>query len=333
MLKGQDFHTRIKRNPREKVAWVRLGSFEFKKKGVSRFDIRDPYHLAVALTWPQFSAALLVFYLLVNVAFATFFWLVPGSVANARPYSFPDAFFFSIETLATVGYGEMYPATPYGHVIAASEIVCGLGFTAILTGLTFVRFSRPRAKFVFASNLVVATHNGKPTLMLRVGNGRANILLDAITKLNVLLSVTTAEGKLFRSAQELRLERTHLPVFPLTWTLMHVMDERSPLYGYDAAQLASVRAQVFVTLEALDPTLATLVYEIRSYAPEDICFGMRYVDVITTEADGTPVADLTKIGEMEPDGGEHPEQGWREQENVPDAAQPDDAVSGTRRRY
>ncbi len=163
----------VKRNPREKAARVRLGSLEFKKKGVSRFDMRDPYHLAVALTWPQFFATLLAIYLLVNVAFATLFWLVPGSVANARPYSFPDAFFFSIETLATVGYGEMYPATPYGRVVAATEIVCGLGFTAILTGLTFVRFSRPRAKFVFASHPVVAMHNGKPTLMLRVANGRA----------------------------------------------------------------------------------------------------------------------------------------------------------------
>jgi inward rectifier potassium channel len=237
-------------------------------------------------------------------------------VANARPYSFPDAFFFSIETLATVGYGEMYPATPYGHVIAAIEIVCGLGFTAILTGLTFVRFSRPRAKFVFASHPVVAMHNGKPTLMLRIGNGRANVLLDAVAKLNVLLSVTTEEGKLLRRAQELRLERAHLPVFPLTWTLMHVMDERSPLYGYDAGKVVAARAQVFMTLEASDPTLATWVHEIRNYAPEDIRFGMRYVDAVTTEEDGTLVADLTKIGEMEPDVGEHREQGWREWEDV-----------------
>jgi inward rectifier potassium channel len=318
MQKEPDLHTGIKHHPREKAARIRLGSLEFKKKGVSRFDMRDPYHLAVALTWPQFFATLLVAYLLVNVAFATLFWLVPGSVANARPYNFPDALFFSIETLATVGYGEMYPATLYGHVIAATEIVCGLGFTAILTGLTFVRFSRPRAKLVFASHPVVAMHNGKPTLMLRTGNGRANVLLDAAAKLNVLLSVTTAEGKLFRRAQELRLERTHLPVFPLTWTLMHVMDERSPLYGYDAAQVVAARAQVFVTLETRDPTLATLVYEIRSYAAEEIRFGMRYVDAVTLEVDGTPVADLTKIGEMEPDVGEHPEQGWTEQEAAPE---------------
>jgi inward rectifier potassium channel len=318
MHKGQDRHTGLNRNPREKAARVRLGSLEFKKKGVSRFDVRDPYHLAIALTWPQFFAILLIFYLLVNVAFATFFWLVPGSVANARPYSFPDAFFFSIETLATVGYGEMYPATLYGHVIAATEIICGLGFTAILTGLTFVRFSRPRAKFVFAGRPVVAMHNDKPTLMLRVGNGRAYVLLDATAKLNLLLTVTTAEGKLFRRALELRLERAHIPVFPLTWTLMHVMDERSPLYGFDAAQVVAARAQLLVTLEARDPTLATSVYETRSYAPEDIRFGTRYVDAISTDESGTTTADLTKIGEMEPDVGEHPEQGWGDREEVPE---------------
>lgn len=316
MQKGQDFRAGLKRNRREKTSRVLLGSLEFKKKGVSRFDVRDPYHLAVALTWPRFFAALLLLYLLVNVAFATFFWLVPGSVAHAQPYSFSDAFFFSTETLATVGYGEMYPATLYGHVIATIEIICGLAFTAILTGLTFVRFSRPRAKFVFARHPVVAIHNGKPTLMLRVGNGRPHVLFDAAAKLNVLLSVTTLQGTPLRRAQELRLERAHLPVFPLTWTLMHVMDERSPLFGFDTAQLVAARVQVFVTLEARDPTLATSVCEIRSYPSEGIRFGMRYVDAITTDEDGTLVADLTKIGEMEPDIGEHLEQGWREREDA-----------------
>jgi inward rectifier potassium channel len=316
MRKGRDPRTRIERDPREKAARVRVGSYELKKKGVSRFDTRDPYHLAVALTWPQFLAALLVIYLLVNVVFATLLWLSPGSVANARPYSFPDVFFFSIETLATVGYGQMYPATLYGHLVVAIEIMCGLTFTAILTGLTFVRFSRPRARLVFAPNPVVATHNGKPTLMLRVGNGRATALLDAAAKLNVMLSVKTAEGKLFRRAQEVRLERAHLPVFPFAWTLMHVLDERSPLYGYDAARAIAAQAQVFVMLEARDPTLATLVHDIRNYAPEDIRFGMRYADAVTTAEDGTPVADLTKIGALEPDLGERLEPGWTEHEEV-----------------
>jgi inward rectifier potassium channel len=305
---------RIERDPGDSAARLRLGSYEFKKKGVSRFDLRDPYHLAVALTWPQFFAALLALYLSVNVVFATLFWLVPGSVANARPASFADAFFFSLETLATVGYGEMYPAAPYGRAVAGIEIVCGLAFTAILTGLTFVRFSRPRAKLIFAANPVVAMHNGKPTLMVRIGNGRAAVLADARAQLNVLLTETTTEGKVFHRAQELQLERAHIPIFPLFWTLMHVLDERSPLNGYDAARAVKANAQVFVAIEARDPTLATTVHNIRNYPAEDVRFGMRYTEAVTTARDGTPVLDLTAIGALEPDVGDRQEQGWTERE-------------------
>jgi inward rectifier potassium channel len=304
------------RKPREKSARIHLGAFEFTKKGVSRFDLRDPYHLAITLTWPQFLVALFALYLFVNTVFATLFWLAPGSVANARPGRFTDVLFFSIETLATVGYGDMYPATLYGRVVASSEILCGLAFTAILTGLTFVRFSRPRAKLIFAANPVVATHNGKPTLMLRIGNGRAGLLTDAAAKLNVLLCVMTTEGKLFRSVHELRLERAHIPAFPLSWTLMHVLDERSPLHGFDTAQFIAADARVFVTVEARDPALATVVHDLRNYTPEDIRFGMRYVDAVTTAEDGTLVADLTRIGALEPDVGESREQGWTEREEL-----------------
>jgi inward rectifier potassium channel len=301
---------------REKVARVRLGTYEFQKKGVSRFDLRDPYHLAIALTWPQFLLALLSLYLAANLVFAVLFWLAPGAVANARPGSFTDVFFFSMETLATVGYGDMHPATLYGHVVAAVEIVCGLAFTAILTGLTFVRFSKPKAKLVFAANPVVATHNGKPTLMLRIANGRASVLTDASAKLNVLLSEVTAEGQFFRRALELRLERAHIPVFPLSWTLMHVLDERSPLYGFDAERVIDADARIFLVIEARDPTLATTVHDIRNYAPEDVRFGMRYVDAVTMPAHGTPVVDMTRISELEPDeaGRERIEPGWTERE-------------------
>jgi inward rectifier potassium channel len=168
---GIDRRIPMEGEPDEKVARVRLGSYEFRKKGISRFDLRDPYHLAVALTWPQFLAALLTLHLSVNLVFVALYWAVPESVANVRPHSFADHLFFSIETLATVGYGEMYPATLYGRVVAATELVCGLAFTAIPSGLTFVRFSRPRAKLIFAANPVVAMHNGKPTLMVRSATG------------------------------------------------------------------------------------------------------------------------------------------------------------------
>ena len=299
---------------REEAARVRLGSFEFEKEGISHFDLRDPYHIAVSLTWPQFLAALLGLYLIVNIFFATLYWLVPGSVGSARPNSFADTFFFSVDTLATVGYGEMYPATLYGHVVATIEIVCGLAFTAILTGLTFVRFSRPRARLVFAANPVVAMHNGKPTLMVRIGNGRSSVLMDGTAKLNVFFLDTTAEGRLIRHAQELRLERAHMPVFTIFWTLMHVLDERSPLHGYDSARAIKTDARVFATLEARDPTLATVVHDVRYYAPQDIRFGMRYADTVSFGRDGTPVADLRRIGALEPDVGDREEVGWTERE-------------------
>ena len=312
----RDPGSRPERLLREKTARVRAGSYEFKKSGVSRFDLRDPYHFAVALSWPQFLSALLALYLAVNLVFGTLFWLAPGSVANARPNSFADALFFSFETLGTVGYGEMYPAASYGRVVAAAEILCGLGITAILTGLTFVRFSRPRAKLVFAPHPVVAMHLAKPTLMLRVGNGRASILMDAIAKLNVLLTEDTAKGKPIRRAQELRLERAHLPLFPLTWTLMHVLDERSPLHGYDSARAIEAQTQLFVTVEARDPTVATIVHDIRSYGPADFRFGVRYASVVTVDG-STVEADLTRIGEVEPDVGDRQESGWFEHEEEP----------------
>jgi inward rectifier potassium channel len=216
--------------------------------------------------------------------------------------------------LATVGYGEMYPATRYGHAVASTELLCGLAFTAVLTGLTFVRFSRPRAKLVFAGNPVVAMHNGAPTLMVRIGNGRATVLADATAKLNLLLCQTTAQGQKLHRVQELRLERAHIPIFPLFWTLMHVLNEQSPLHGYDAARAISEDAQVFVLVEAHDPTLATMVHDIRDYDAREIRFGMRYADALTTAGDGTPVLDLTRIGALEPDVGDRPEQGWTDQE-------------------
>jgi inward rectifier potassium channel-like protein len=137
-------------------------------------------------------------------------------------------------------------------------------------------------------------HNGKPTLMVRIGNGRAAGLANAKAQLNVLLSERSTEGKVFHRAQELLLERAHIPIFPLFWTLMHVMDERSPLHGYDAARTVEANAQVFVLIEARDPTLATVVHEIRNYAADDIRFGRRYADAVTTAEDGAPVLDLAR---------------------------------------
>ena len=132
-------------------------TYTIAKRGLAGFDPRDSYHLAVRISWPRFLLLFLALNLVINLLFASLYLLQEGSIANARPGSFTDAFFFSFETMATVGYGNMSPASLYGHVVATAEIICGMGFTAILTGLTFVRFARPKAKIVYAEKAVSRT--------------------------------------------------------------------------------------------------------------------------------------------------------------------------------
>jgi inward rectifier potassium channel len=293
--------TERQRRPREKSAQVNLGGYSVTKKGVSRYDWADPYRLVVSLSWPRFLLALLGIYLTMNILFAVAYSLVPGAIANARPHAVMDYFFFSLETLATVGYGEMYPATLYGHIVAALEITSGLAFTAILTGLIFVRFSRPRAKFVFPDHPVITRHNAVSTLMLRVGNGRAVALGEASARMSALIAEISTEGTLFRRTHELKLVRANLPVFPLSWTLMHQIDETSPLHDFGKEGFDTAQVRFFVSFSAHDPDLATTVHDMRVYSAGDVLFGMRYVDIVSTDEFGQPTADLTRISEVEPD--------------------------------
>ena len=298
-----------RRGPRAKRVremQVRIGGSQLTKIGAARFDWRDPYHLAVGLRWGQFIAAVLAVDLLLNLAFGTLYALRPGSVANLPKGSFIDAVFFSVETLATVGYGVMAPQTLYGHIVSTVEIVVGMGFTAITTGLLFVRIARPRPRMRFATCAVVARHNGRRTLMLRLANGRASNLTNATAQLTALLPERTTEGQTFRRAHELRLERARLPVFALTWTLLHDLDGDSPLAGYDAERILRDGAILFLSVEARDPILAASVHDMRDYRGEQIVFGMRFADALSTDEDGHVTADLTRLDELEADFGSEP---------------------------
>lgn len=283
------------------IATTQSGDFKYSKKGVASVDLSDPYHFAVSLTWPRFIALVVAVYLSLNLIFATTLWLIPGSVGNARPGYFPDYLFFSFETLATVGYGELYPQGDAGHLVAALEIFCGIWFMAILTGLVFVRFSRPKSKFVIARGPVICMHNNGRALMLRLANGRVAPLGETEAKLSVLLAETTSEGKIFRRAHALKLERAHLPVFPLTWTLIHLIDAHSPLSGFDSDALIAGDARLFLSLSSYDPVLATTLHEGVAFPPKAIMFAMRYQDIVSATEDGSPMADLTRISEVEAD--------------------------------
>ncbi len=280
---------------------IRPGAYELRKRGLARWDFKDPYHLAVGLSWPGFLLLFVLLELGINALFAALYLLQPGSIANARPGEISDAFFFSLETLATVGYGAMSPATLYGHILSATEIIVGTAFVAIMTGLTFVRFSRPRGKILFADKAVIATHNGFPTLMVRIANGRTVTLTDAAARMSVLLKEHTKEGHMYRGVHDLVLLRPHVPLFPLTWTLMHRIDETSPLFGHGLQELARDDTRIFISVELRDPTLAAVVNAIRDYGHAEIAHGMRYADAVSIDSHGRTIADLDRISVIERD--------------------------------
>ena len=286
--------------PRDRL--VRFGNYEARKRGVRRFDLRDPYRLAVALSWPRFMLALLGAELAINFAFALLYVARPGAVANLHGGSLADAFFFSIETLATVGYGEMYPADLYGHLVSAAEIVTGVAFVAVVTGLIFVRVSRPRPPFRFAEAVVVAPYRGQPTLMIRTASDRLGVLYDAQARLSVLAPEESEDAHRFRNIVDLPLIRSSIPVFALSWTLMHVIDEASPLWGLDRAAMTAAGMRLFLMIRAEDTTLATTVRDLRAYTPDEVHFGMRYADALSMSEDGHPVLDLRLLGVVEGDG-------------------------------
>ena len=284
---------------------VRGLAFDLRKTGISRYDLRDPYHFAVTLPWAAFAIGMLVCILAINVVFALLYLARPGAVQNLPPGDFFSAFFFSLETLATVGYGEMAPADLYGHAVAGVEIIIGMAFTAIMTGLLFVRFSKPQARFLFADKAVVANHNGKLTLMVRIANGRFSMLTHASARIGVLLAETSHEGQLFRGVHDLKLVRTEIPIFPLTWTLMHVIDSSSPLYGQGPEGLKTLDARFFLSVQARDTALGAQVQDIRDYGHAEIAYGMRYADAVSQNEAGQTIADLSRLSILEPENEPH----------------------------
>ena len=292
--------------PHDRSMAVQFGAFELRKRGAARYDWRDPYHFAVSIGWLRFALLFLVLNLGINVLFACLYLLQPGCIANARPGVFSDVFFFSMETLATVGYGAMSPATLYGHSVAAGEIICGMAFTAIMTGLTFVRFSRAKAKILYAEKPVVTMRNGRPTLMIRIANGRPGMLVDAHAEIGALIGEYTQEGQFFRRIHDMKLSRGRLHMFPLTWTLMHEIDEASPLHGLDEPQLVGRDFRMFVAVKAHDYALGADVYDAKTYVAADIAWGMRYADAVSIDESGRTIADLSRLSLIEPQDLPHP---------------------------
>jgi inward rectifier potassium channel len=265
---------------------VRVGRREFVKLNVTKYDWRDIYNFILTLSWPQFAGLLLGIYVLFNLCFATLYLLGGRCIAGLVPGSFSDAFFFSVETLATVGYGHAYPDTLYGHCIATLEIMVGLFGLAVMTGLIFVRFSRPTARIKFSSVAIVAPFDGFPTLMIRLVNLRHHAMVEAEFRLLLMRNELTKEREDVRRFYPLRLQFDHVINFAAALTLRHVIDETSPLFGLDPQALKLADSRMLASVVCVDPVMQAPVQSQNEYLHEQIAWNRRFAEIYTEDSVG-----------------------------------------------
>jgi inward rectifier potassium channel len=267
--------------------------------GAPRMTLRDFYHLFLRVRWSAAVAAIVVSYLALNALFAAAF-VVTGGVANAQPGSFFDAFCFSVQTMGTVGYGAMYPASRAANLIVIVESVTSLIVTAVATGLVFAKFSRSSARIVFSNQAVIGPMDGVPTLMLRVGNERSNQILEATIHLSLLRTEKTKEGMIFYRMYDLHLTRDRSPAMARSWTVLHPITPESPLYGATPESMAEQEVEILVTVVGVDDTSLQPVHARKQYEDTDVVWGARHGDIISEDAEGNVVLDIRRFHHVVP---------------------------------
>jgi inward rectifier potassium channel len=267
--------------------------------GVSRPWFGDLYHRMLTWPWSAFLLAGSAAYLALNVLFALLYMLDGAAIANARPGSFWDAFFFSVQTMATIGYGQMAPATLYANLLVTVETIVGILVLAVSTGLVFARFSRPTARVMFSRVAVIGPYQGVPTLSLRLANERQNHILEAQVSATLVRDELTAEGVRMRRFYDLQLLRQRTPIFVMTFTVLHPIDEASPFWGETPASLEAAQAEIVITVTGLDETMSQAVHARTSYLPHEVLWNHRFVDVLGWTAGGRRAIDYSRFHDTE----------------------------------
>jgi inward rectifier potassium channel len=276
------------------------GRFQLPDSSIWYAYWRDPYHLMLTIPWGGFLALIVGSYLGINALFALLYLVGGNNIVNAQPGSFSDAFFFSVQTLASIGYGVMSPQTLYANVIVTIEAILGIVGIAVMTGLAFARFSRPSARVMFSRVAVIAPHNGQPMLIFRSANQRRNQILEAQMRAYLLLDEVTLEGQHMRRIYDLELLRSRTPSFSLGWLAMHSIDASSPLYGLSADELLKTKATIAVSVSGLDETVAQVVHARHVYAAQDILWNHQFVDTVCIGPDGHRYIDYDLFHDVAP---------------------------------
>jgi len=258
----------------------------------------DLYHRTMALPLWGILVAMAATFVVLNLIFAGLYSLHPEGVTNLRRGDFLWAFFFSVQTFGTIGYGYMSPVSVYANTLVALETFFGLVYVALATGLVFARVSKPTARVAFSQVAVVHAFDGVPTLMFRAANRRANQILEAEVTVSLARDTRTVEGHELRRFQELKVVRSRSPLFALTWLVMHQIDDESPLKGATPESLRLERAELVAVLSGLDEGFSQRIHARHAYAADDIVWDKRFADVLSTRPDGRRKLDYRRFHEV-----------------------------------
>lgn len=262
--------------------------------------LQDFYHWLLVISWIKFLLLISSLFVLINVIFALAYLTTGNGIANAKPGSFSDVFFFSVQTLSTIGYGAMYPQTISAQIIVTTEVLVGLLCLTTATGLVFARFAKPRARVLFSKVAVICPFHGVPTLMFRVANQRNNRIIEAHLEISILKNEISPEGHSLRRLSDLQLLRSRSPSFQLTWLVMHRIDEASPFFGQTAESLTKSDTQLLVVLTGIDETFSQTIHARYTYYTQDILWSKRFVDILHKTSDGRYVIDYSSFHDVIP---------------------------------
>jgi inward rectifier potassium channel len=266
--------------------------------GGRRGGIADLYHGFLSIPMWGLILALLAVYFGLNLIFAGLYLIDPGGVANLKAGDFAGAFFFSVQTISTVGYGILAPTSVYANVIVTLECFVGLMLAAITTGAVIGRFSKPTARLMFSQVATITPFDGVPHLMFRVINERTNRILEAEVIMTIARQDVTTEGRTWRRLQDLVAVRQRSPLLALSWTIMHRVDETSPLFGATQESLIAEAAEIVAVVSGVDDIFAQRVHARYAYRPEDIIWDKEFENVLSVEPNGRWVLDYRKFHDL-----------------------------------
>jgi inward rectifier potassium channel len=282
----------------------RDGSFNVERTGISRYSTRNLYHILLTMSWKRFLLLVLLLYFLSNVVFGWFYTSL-GAEALVDTSKAPIAnmlargFFFSVQTFATIGYGTIHPVGTIANLLVTVESYYSLLANALITGLVFARFSRPTARILFSDVAVVAPYRGITGFMFRIVNSRNNQLIEINAQISFSRFVEK-DGKLTRKFDLLKLERERVAFFPLSWTIVHPIDEKSPMYKMTAEDFERTDAEILILLSAMDETFAQIVHTRSSYKLSEIRFGHKFANLYNENKLDEPISiDIRKLSKIE----------------------------------